>query len=290
MESIYKKEMKVMFSGMMGFIFIAVMLVVVGIFTKVYNLGGARAFSNFEYSLNGGIWAYLVIVPVLTMRSMAEETRSKTDQLLFTSPVSMSDIILGKFFAMATVIGIPCLIFCVYPIIFSAYGVVNYLTAYAGILIFFLLGAMLISVGLFISTLTDSQIIAAVCSFGVVLMTLLMSSIISMVESSSIGSMAVFTVVIALVTLLVQVMTKDWTVALIVGIVLECGVLAMFFIDSTILETALSSVLSALAVLDMVDSILFDGLIDWTVYVYFISVTVMFLFLSVQSLEKRRWS
>ncbi len=138
MESIYKKEMKVMFSGMMGFIFIAVMLVVVGIFTKVYNLGGARAFSNFEYSLNGGIWAYLVIVPVLTMRSMAEETRSKTDQLLFTSPVSMSDIILGKFFAMVTVIGIPCLIFCVYPIIFSAYGVVNYLTAYAGILIFFL--------------------------------------------------------------------------------------------------------------------------------------------------------
>ena len=117
-----------------------------------------------------------------------------------------------------------------------------------------------------------------------------MSSIISMVESSSIGSMAVFTVVIALVTLLTQVMTKDWTVALIVGIVLECGVLAMFFIDSTILETALSSVLSALAVLDMVDSILFDGLIDWTVYVYFISVTVMFLFLSVQSLEKRRWS
>lgn len=290
MGSIFKKEMKIMFTGMMGFIFISIMLVVVGIFMRVYNLGGASALSNFEYSLNGGIWAYLVIIPVLTMRSMAEETRSKTDQLLFTSPVSMSEIILGKFFAMAAVIGIPCLIFCVYPIIFSAYGVVNYLTAYAGILIFFLLGVMLISVGLFISTLTESQIIAAVCSFGVVLMALLMSSIIRLVESSSIASMAVFTVVVALATLLVKVMTKDWTVALICGIVLECGVLALFFIDSTILETALASLLSSLAVFDMIESILFDGLIDWTVYVYFISVSCMFLFLSVQSLEKRRWS
>ena len=137
MGSVYKKEMKVMFAGMMGFIFIAVMLMVVGIFMRVYNLGGAYQLTNFEYSLNGGIWAYLVIVPVLTMRSMAEETRSKTDQLLFTSPVSMSEIILGKFFAMVTIIGIPCLVFCVYPMILSAYGVVNFLSAYAGILAFF---------------------------------------------------------------------------------------------------------------------------------------------------------
>ncbi len=290
MGSVYKKEMKVMFSGMMGFIFIAVLLVVVGIFMRVYNLGGNYRLSNFEYSLNGGIWAYLVIVPVLTMRSMAEETRSRTDQLLFTSPISMTEIILGKFFAMITIIGIPCLIFAVYPMIFSVYGAVNFLSAYAGILIFFLLGAMLISVGLFISTLTDSQIISAVVSFIVVLMALLMSSIISLVESSSVASMAVFTVVVALATLLVRVMTKDWTIALIVGIVLEVGVLALFFIDSTILETALSTLLSYLAVFDMLDTILFDGLIDLTVYFYFISVTVMFLFLSVQSLEKRRWS
>ncbi|MBQ1224036.1 MAG: ABC transporter permease [Oscillospiraceae bacterium] len=290
MGSVYKKEMKVMFSGMMGFIFVAVMLVVVGIFARVYNFGGAYSISNFEYSLNGGIWAYLVIVPVLTMRSMAEETRSKTDQLLFTSPISMSEIIMGKFFAMITIIGIPCLVFCTYPIILSAYGTVNFLSAYAGILIFFLLGAMLTSVGLFISTLTDSQIIAAVISFVVVLMALLMSSIIDLVESSSIASVAVFTIVVALATLLVKVMTKDWTIALIVGIVLEVGVMALFFIDSTILETALAAVLSNMAVMGMLDTILFDGLIDLTVYFYFISVTFMFLFLSVQSLEKRRWS
>ena len=279
-----------MFSGMMGFIFIAVILLVVGLFMRVYNLGGAYSLSNFEYSLNGGIWAYLVVVPVLTMRSMAEETKSRTDQLLFTSPISMADIVLGKYLAMISVIGIPCLVFCLYPLIFSAYGTVNFLSAYAGILIFFLLGAMLISIGLFISTLTDSQIISAVISFVVVLMALLMSSIISLVESSSLASMAAFTVVVALVTLLVKVMTKDWTIALIVGIVLEVGVLALFFIDSTVLETALSSLLGSFAVFNMIENILFDGLIDLTVYFYFISVTVMFLFLSVQSLEKRRWS
>lgn len=290
MGSVYKKEMKVMFSGMMGFIFIAVILLVVGLFMRVYNLGGAYSLSNFEYSLNGGIWAYLVVVPVLTMRSMAEETKSRTDQLLFTSPISMADIVLGKYLAMISVIGIPCLVFCLYPLIFSAYGTVNFLASYAGILIFFLLGAMLISIGLFISTLTDSQIISAVISFVVVLMALLMSSIISLVESSSLASMAAFTVVVALVTLLVKVMTKDWTIALIVGIVLEVGVLALFFIDSTVLETALSSLLGSFAVFNMIENILFDGLIDLTVYFYFISVTVMFLFLSVQSLEKRRWS
>ncbi len=290
MSSIYKKEMKILFSGMMGFIFIALMLVVVGIFMRVYNLGGAYSLSNFEYSLNGGIWAYLVVVPVLTMRAMAEETRSRTDQLLFTSPVSMAEIVLGKYLAMLTVVGVPCLLFCLYPMLYSAYGEVNFATAYAGILAYFLLGAMLISIGLFVSTLTDSQIIAAVITFAVVLMGLLMSSIISLVESSSFASLAVFTAIAALLMLLVKIMTKSWPAALIAAGVLEAAVLVIFFVDSTILETALTSMLGAVAVFQMLEGILYDGLVDLTVYFYFISVTVLFLFLSVQSLEKRRWS
>jgi ABC-2 type transport system permease protein len=282
--------MKILFSGMMGFIFIALMLVVVGIFMRVYNLGGAYSLSNFEYSLNGGIWAYLVVVPVLTMRAMAEETRSRTDQLLFTSPVSMAEIVLGKYLAMLTVVGVPCLLFCLYPMLYSAYGEVNFATAYAGILAYFLLGAMLISIGLFVSTLTDSQIIAAVITFAVVLMGLLMSSIISLVESSSFASLAVFTAIAALLMLLVKIMTKSWPAALIAAGVLEAAVLVIFFVDSTILETALTSMLGAVAVFQMLEGILYDGLVDLTVYFYFISVTVLFLFLSVQSLEKRRWS
>ena len=147
-----------------------------------------------------------------------------------------------------------------------------------------------ISIGLFVSTLTDSQIIAAVITFAVVLMGLLMSSIISLVESSSFASLAVFTAIAALLMLLVKIMTKSWPAALIAAGVLEAAVLVIFFVDSSILETALTSMLGAVAVFQMLEGILYDGLVDLTVYFYFISVTVLFLFLSVQSLEKRRWS
>ena len=167
MSSIYKKEMKILFSGMMGFIFIALMLVVVGIFMRVYNLGGAYSLSNFEYSLNGGIWAYLVVVPVLTMRAMAEETRSRTDQLLFTSPVSMAEIVLGKYLAVIALIAIALALTLPYYITVAHLGPIDHGAVVCGYIGLLLMSSAYAGIGLFASSVSNNQIISFLISLSV---------------------------------------------------------------------------------------------------------------------------
>ncbi len=100
----------------------------------------------------------MVLVPILTMRSMAEERRSRTDQLLLTAPASVTAVVMGKYLAMLTVLACPLAIACLCPLIIRFNGTAFLLSDYASILAFFLLGAVEIAVGLLISALTESQV------------------------------------------------------------------------------------------------------------------------------------
>ena len=118
MLAVYKKELRAYFTSMIGWVFIAFMLVLVGLYFMVYNL--MNGYTNFSYVFQGiQMFFVLLLVPVLTMRIVAEENRQKTDQLLYTSPVSISKIILGKYFALVTLFGISMLVVCLYPLILS---------------------------------------------------------------------------------------------------------------------------------------------------------------------------
>jgi len=289
MGTVYKKEIKLLFSGMMGYIYIALIFFIVGIYMRAYNLSG-NYYANFEYIFSSVCFIFLIIIPILTMRSVAEETRLKTDQLLFTAPISMYEIVLGKFFAMVTVLAVPVAAFFIYPLILSSYGSVNYLSALIGIIAFFMLGAMLTSVGLYISTLTDSQIISAVICFIVLFVSYFMSGIINLISSSAVAAVIAFTVVVAIFTLIIRVMTKNLSAALTVGLCLEAALVILYFIIPTALKSAFTAVLSAFAAFDKIQDIAYLGLLDLKTFLYYISVTAMFLFFATQSLEKRRWS
>lgn len=182
MLAIYKRELKSYFRTFIGFLFVAVLLAFIGLYFSAYNL--MSGYPYFAYVVSGITFLLLVSVPVLTMRILAEEKRSKTDQLILTAPVSVGGIVMGKFLALLTIFAIPMLISCIYPLIMARYGSVPLGEAYLAILAYFLFGMTAIAIGLLISSVTESQVIAAVLSFGVLSLGYLMSSICNVISST----------------------------------------------------------------------------------------------------------
>ena len=137
MLAIYKREVRSYFNSMIGCVFAAFLTIIGGVYFMVYNLYSGYPF--FAYSLAGVIFMLLISVPVLSMKSFAEDRKNKTDQLLLTSPVSLVEIVLGKYLAMVTVFAIPCVIYCIFPLIIKLQGTAHFLVDYSSILAFFLL-------------------------------------------------------------------------------------------------------------------------------------------------------
>ena len=138
MTAIFKRELKSYLTSMVGYLFIFFVLVLTGIYFSAYQLSGG--YSKFETTLSALTFVFLIGVPILSMRVLAEERKQKTDQLLLTAPVSVWDIVFGKYLALVAVFAIPVVIMCVYPLIMSKFGTISYASAYTGILGFFLLG------------------------------------------------------------------------------------------------------------------------------------------------------
>ena len=168
MRAIYKKELKSYFTSAIAWVFLAFFLVLTGLFFFLYNLsGGSLNFSTVYGAIE--IFFILLLIPVLTMKSMADEKHQKTDQLLYTSPISINKVVLGKYLALVTLFAIGLLIVSLYPIILqnlvrsvaeegSTSYTVNYAVAYGSTLGFFLMGCAYIAIGVFVSSLTESQV------------------------------------------------------------------------------------------------------------------------------------
>lgn len=287
MKAIYKRELRANFTGMMGYIFVAFTLLLIGIYTTILNLIGT--YPNFEFVLSNISFIYLIIIPILTMRVIAEERHQKTDQLLYSSPIPISKVIWGKYLALLTTLAIPVAISAFYPLILSSYGTVHFRVTYSAMLAFFLLGAALIAIGLFLSSLTESQIIAAVITFGAIILCYLANPLKNMVSGSANTSMIVFTALILVAMLIIRYMTKNWTTALSVAVVLEIILLALRFMAADAMKGAITALLGSISVFVRMDNFM-DGMFDVTAIVYYITVAGLFLFFSFQSVEKRRWS
>ena len=205
MKAVYKKDLKSAFTGMIGWVLCAFVVVVVGLyFTAICLQSG---YADFSLVLYNTTFIFLVVVPLLTMRSIVEERRQKTDQLLLTSRASIAGIVWGKYLALVTVYAIPLAIVGICPLVMRAYGSVSLARSYAALLAFFLMGAAAIAIGLFMSSLTENQIIAAVCTFGSLLFLYLMPSIAGLISGSAAASLAAFTVLAALLALFLHWMT-----------------------------------------------------------------------------------
>ena len=287
MIAIYKRDLKGFFTGMMGYVLLAFFLAVGGLYFTVMNL--MSGYPDLSYTLYNNRFVLLVLVPLLTMRSFAEERRARTDQLLLTSPVPLWRIVLGKYLAVLSVFGMAVLVFALYPLIMSRGGAVSYRQSYAALLAFFLLGAACIAIGVFLSSLNENQIVAAVCSFFVLLLAYLMPSIQTLFTVGSALAMGVFLVLAVLGAAYAGWHSRSWGLGLGVFTVCCAAILVLFWLRSAALTSAFSSLLGALCLFSPFEKFV-SGLFSLSAVVYYLSVTALFLFFTCQTLEKRRWN
>ena len=287
MTAVFKHELRLYFQSLTAYVFGAFLLVTVGIGAMLYNL--QAAVSNFEFVLSFSSLIFAVIVPILTMRVIAEERKQKTDQLLYSLPLSTTQVVLGKYLSALLVYLIPLCFICIYPLIFSQYGEVYLLTSYGSLFAFFLMGGALLAVGMFISSLTDNQGFAAGIGIAVIALNYFSVSLAEYVSATAMGSAIALMVISTLLGWLIRNLTRNENLGYGVGLGLMAVTTVFYLIDSTKFEGLLPDIMKKLSLFDRLDTFV-NGVFDLTAVVYYLSVAVFFLFLTVQSLEKRRYN
>ena len=288
MFAVYKKELKSYFSNMTGYIAIAMILLMAGIIVKQVSFDGHMP--QMEYALPTVTIILLLAVPIVTMRSFAEEKHQRTDQLLYTLPISTTQIVLGKYFAMLTVFTLPTLILALLPPVLAMYGPVHYLASYSAILTFFFLVAAMVAICMFMSSLTESQVIAAVLGSGVLILSYFAQLLSSVIPTTEVASYIAFTVLAALVALIVYHFVKNYWVAFSVAVVLEAIVLILYLVDSSLFLGLFQKSVSKIALFDIYANTVNSQLLNLSTLVYYLSIAVLFSFLTAQAVEKRRYS
>lgn len=236
MSAIIKKDVRSYFNTFTGWLFIGLLWMFLSFFISYYNFFSLS--SDMSAALSVIVLILLILIPILSMRSFADEQKQKTDQLLFTAPVSVGKVVLGKFFALAAVYSIPMLFLCFVPPILGRFGTVSYGLAYTGIFGLWLLGLVCIAICIFASSLTESPVIAAVIGFAILFGIYMIPQLKSMISSG---------------------------------------------------ENTATKALSTLSAIDRYYTFL-GGTLDVSAIIYLVTAVALFLFLTVQVIQKRRYA
>lgn len=286
MLAIYKKEVRSLLTSMIGQVFIAFLLVVCGIYFTAYHLQGM--YPQFAYTLQAVQFVFLIAVPILTMRVLAEERKQKTDQLLLTAPISVTEIIMGKFLALVTVYFAAVAVLAFYPLILTQFGTVSLKEAYTALTGFFFLGCAFLAIGLYLSSITESQVIAAVLTFLVLFVSYVSEGIAGFFPETASASFYTLLLLAVAAALIVYLTIGNPVIAIGVGI-LGAGLLtALYLLNSSVYEGLIQDIFSIFNLSGHSEEFA-NGIMDLTSVVYYLSVIGVFLFLSVQSIQKRRW-
>ena len=287
MTAIFKREFKSCFTGMIGWVIAAVSLFFLGLYYTNRNL--LYASSDFATVLYTMTMILLFLLPAISMRSFAEERKNKTDQLLLTSPDGIPSIVAGKYLAEVAVFALPLAAAVIMPLILTAFGTVSLVAAYSALLGYLLLGAACLAVGTWISALTENQILAYLATFGALLVAYLMNGIQTMFTTGNLLAFVVFMVIVLVAAILVGVSCKRLTAGLTVFCIGAAAVFILFLARPAWLLTAFNAVLDALALFEPFKDIV-GGMFSIPAIVYYLSVIGLFLFMTGQALERRRWN
>lgn len=288
MRAIYIKEMKSYFHSLSAYLFLALFLAISGVYFSVICM--SYGYTDYAANIYSNITIiFITIVPILTMRLMAEERKQKTDQLLLTSPVRVTGIILGKYLAVLTLLLGAVVITFLQAAVLSMYGDVNWLTVLTGGLGYFLVGASLLAIGLFISSITESQMIAAGISFGVVLLCMLLPNLSDIVPGRARYTYIVCGIVIVLLAWFFYEETKSWKAG-VITMVLGAAVLGLFaWRTPELFDNGLSKIIDWFSIMDRFNDFC-SGILNASSIIYYLSFIAVFIFLSIQTIEKRRWN
>lgn len=287
MGAIFRHELRNYFHSLTAYVFGAFLLAVIGIGAMYYNL--EAAVSNFEFVLSFASIIFVVIVPILTMRTLAEERRQRTGQLLYSLPITTTQVVLGKYLALLVVYLILLAVISLYPLLFSRFGDVYLPTSYGSLFAFFMMGAALLAVGMFLSSLTDNQGFAAGIGVAAILLNYYSVSLAEYTSSTAMGSLIALYVIALLLGVVIRGLTRNENLAYGVTFVLIAALSVAYFVNSSAFEGLLPDIMTKLSLFRQFNSFV-NGAFDLTAIVYYVSVMGFFLFLSVQSMEKRRYN
>jgi len=296
MAAIIKKELRAYFNSWIGYIFLFILVGLVGVFFWQINLGAQ--IGDFQFTLGSLPIFLLVLIPVLTMRLFAEEARQKTDQLLFTAPVTVSSVVLAKFFSAVLLVCIALAITVIFPFMLSFFGELPYSQIFAVYIGFVLLVPCFIAVGMFISACTENQIIAAVITFFVMIFLYIMENIVhfindSVTASQAIGSSALISlifiaVVIAVLAYIIYDSTKNYYIAGGLALILISVSTGVYAYDPSIFDVMLVRGTQWLSIMTRFDNFN-NGVLNVSDIIYYITFAGIFVYLTINVIEKRRW-
>ena len=288
MLAIYKRELRYCFQSMTGPVFVAFLIAFTGIYFMAYNM--MSGYPYFSYTLSGSLIVFIVGIPLITMRSFSEERKNKTDQLLLTAPVSLPKVVLGKYLSMVTVIAIPNVIFCIFPLIIKSQGTAYLTVDYISIGVFFLLGCVYAAIGMFLSALTESQIIAFISTFGILLVLYIWDGILSLLPTSAVSGLVGVLILITVAAFYVWHMTGNRVLSGAIEIVGAAAGIVVYVVRSELYENLLSNLLGKLALANVFTGITSNSIVDVTGIALYVSFIAVFIFLTIQAIQKRRWS
>ena len=284
---IYDREFNSSFHSLYGYVFTAFMLLVAGIYVTGDCLrGGSGNFSGVVGSMS---FIYLIVIPILTMRVFAEERRQRTEQLLYALPVSMGQVVIGKYLALISVLAVPTIIMAFYPPILAFFGEVDLLGAYCALIGFFLCGCALCAVGVFLSSLADNQAIAAGMCFVAMLLLFFLSSLANLVSATASGTLLTAAVLVVLLGLLTYSLTRSKKASMAITGALEAVLVVLYILFKDSFTGLFPAIMKRLSVFDRY-YVFLDGIFDLTALVYIVSFIAIFLLLTTLSMEKRRWN
>lgn len=288
MPAIYKRELRSYFCSMTGYIFMAAVIVFTGIYFMANNL--SYGIPYFSYTIVNSLLIYVVVVPILTMRSLAEERHSKTDQLLLTSPASVTSIVMGKYLAMMTVFVIPLILFCICPLIISTGGSSYILGDYISIFSMFVIGLLFVAIGMFVSSLTENQIISAVITLLILLALYIWDSLVMYLPITSSGSLICLFVVLAAVVLCVWLFSKNYIITIVLAAAGVIALLAWYILAPDMFQNLMPSLLSHFSINAVLYNFCYYYVFDLGGLFMCLSLAAVFVFFTIQTIQKRRWN
>ena len=284
---IYKKELRTYFTQMMGYIFLAFMTLLMGLFFTLINLMFRSA--GFQSVLTQTTLFFLFLIPILTMRLFSEEARHKTDQLLFTSPLSVTQIVMGKFLAALTIFLIATAITVTFPLMLNIYAesmpVSRIVGTYVG---WVLVGVSCIAVGVFISVLTDNQIIAAVGTFAALFTMFLMEAFAMSMPTTTFASLMFVGLVIVAIAGIWFNSTRNILSSVIVGAVGILVAVGLYLFNNQIYDGIIVRTLRWFSVYARFESFSL-GILNLSDVTYYVAFVALFIYMSINVIEKRRW-
>ncbi|MBQ3599688.1 MAG: ABC transporter permease subunit [Lachnospiraceae bacterium] len=287
MRAIYKREIGSYAHSMIGYAVVAFFLLIAGLFFWAVNLDGGSP--SVGGTMANCMMIFILGLPVVTMRLLSDEQKQKTDQLLFSTPVSIWDVVLGKYFAAVTIFTIPFIAICTMPMVLKLYGDIDFLSNYAMIFAFWVLGNVFLALGLLISSWTDNQIVALVVSILLYLAIYYLPSIVTLMPETAMSSLIGFMIVVALLGLFVFIYVRNLIVTGLFVIIGEAALLIIYAIKSTVFESLFLNFVINISLSTRFSEFL-NMKFDISTLVYYVSCIILFLYMTVQSVQKRRWS